>query len=193
MTVEQIDNTRLIIALCDEDMKNFSLNYDTLCLKDPHSNKILKQLLLLAEIKTGIEIHNKKIMVEAMNFENGCILLVTLSLRENLKYRRYKIKTVPYIFIAEFKNIETLFLCIEKLRDKSLYIPPSWLYVFNGKYELIFVSKITLRQRLHHLLTEFCDYFTDDIVFRDRICEYGTKICGTNTVQKIIEALASHC
>lgn len=191
MTVEQIDSTRLIIALCDEDMKNFSLNYDTLCLKDPHSNKILKQLLLLAEIKTGIDIHNKKIMVEAMNFENGCILLVTFSLKENLTYRRYKIKTVPHIFIAEFKNVETLFLCIEKLCDKDLYIPPSSLYAWNGKYELIFVSKISLRRKLRHLLTEFCDCFTDDIIFRDRICEHGTEICGTNAVQKLLEVVSS--
>lgn len=176
MTVEQIDGNRLIIALCDEDMKNFHLDYQSLGMTDDHSGKVLKQLLLLAEMETGIDIHNKKITVEALGFENGCVLLVTVAVKPKMSEHRYTVRTRPHIFIAEFQEIDDLFSCMEQLKNKNMYIPRSELYLYNDKYYLIFISKIAIRKKLRHLLMEFCHSGSTDLLSYYRIAEHGKLI-----------------
>lgn len=177
MTVEQIDGNRLIIALCDEDMKNFHLDYQTLGMKDDHSGKVLKQLLLLAGMETGIDIHNKKITVEALGFENGCVLLVTVAVKPELSGRHYTVRTRPHIFIAEFQEIDDLFGCMEQLKNKSMYIPRSELYLYNSKYYLVFISKIAVRKKLCHLLMEFCHSGSTNLLSYYHLAEHGKRIC----------------
>ncbi len=176
MTVEQIDGNRLIIALCDEDMKSLHLDYQSLDIKDDHSGKVLKQLLLLAELETGINIRNKKITVEALSFENGCILLVTVAVKPKLSGHHYTVRTQPHIFIAEFREIDDLFGCMEQLKNKNMYIPHSELYLYNNKYYLIFISKIAIRKKLCHLLTEFCHSSNTNLLSYYHITEYGQYI-----------------
>ena len=35
MTIEQIDSNRILIALCDDDMKSFSLEFESMTLSEP--------------------------------------------------------------------------------------------------------------------------------------------------------------
>lgn len=173
MTVEQIDGNRLIIALCDEDMKNLHLDYQSLCMKDDHSGKVLKQLLQLAEMETGIDIHNKKITVEALGFENGCVFLVTIAVKTQMSGRRYTVRTRPHIFVAEFQEIDDFLDCMKQLKNKNLYVPRSELYAYNDKYYLAFISKIAIRKKLRHLLMEFSPSATTNLLFYYRISEHG--------------------
>ena len=90
MNIEQIDDSRVLITLCDEDMKSYSVSFDTMSLSDEHTKKVLKQLMYYASDKTGISFEKKHILIEALKYEHGCILLFTVS--EKGKRKIYKIK-----------------------------------------------------------------------------------------------------
>lgn len=51
MTIDKIKSNKILITLCDEDMRDFSLDYDTLSLYDNHSRKILMRILQIACLK----------------------------------------------------------------------------------------------------------------------------------------------
>ena len=61
MTIEQLDSCRVLIVLKAEDMRDFSLEYNTLSFSDAHARRILSRLLTLACSKTGMDVTNKKI------------------------------------------------------------------------------------------------------------------------------------
>ena len=79
MTIEQIDSNRILIALCDDDMKSFSLEFESMTLSDPHVKEMIQRLLKFASNETGISVKNKKMLIEAIPYINGCLFLITLS------------------------------------------------------------------------------------------------------------------
>ena len=87
MTIDKIKSNKILITLCDEDMRDFSLDYDTLSLYDSHSRKILMRILQIACFKTDIEIKDKRMIVEALPTVDGCMLLLTVEDKKRKKYR----------------------------------------------------------------------------------------------------------
>lgn len=87
MTIDKIKSNKILITLCDEDMRDFSLDYDTLSLYDSHSRKILMRILQIACFKTDIEIKDKRMIVEALPTVDGCMLLLTVEDKNRKKYR----------------------------------------------------------------------------------------------------------
>ena len=63
MTIEQIDSNRILIALCDDDMKSFSLEFESMTLSDPHVKEMIQRLLKFASNETGISVKNKKMLI----------------------------------------------------------------------------------------------------------------------------------
>lgn len=59
MTIEQIDSNRILIALCDDDMKSFSLEFESMTLSDPHVKEMIQRLLKFASNETGISVKTK--------------------------------------------------------------------------------------------------------------------------------------
>lgn len=91
MTIDKIKSNKILITLCDEDMRDFSLDYDTLSLYDSHSRKIPMRILQIACFKTDIEIKDKRMIVEALPTVDGCMLLLTV---EDKKRKNTDCKTV---------------------------------------------------------------------------------------------------
>ena len=56
MTIDRIKSNKILITLGNEDMRDFSLDYDTLSLYDSHCLKIIMRILQVACFKTDIEI-----------------------------------------------------------------------------------------------------------------------------------------
>ena len=127
MTIEQIDPGKVMIVLGSNDMKDFSLEYNTLSFKDPHSRKILSRLLTLACSKTGMSIDNKKMLVEALPHKSGCLILLTL--KPKTKRRVYRVKKPDRILCAVFPDVESLIgasLALNKKLPHNLHGPVNY-------------------------------------------------------------------
>ncbi|MGN1130603.1 MAG: adaptor protein MecA [Ruminococcus sp.] len=176
MTIEQIDKGKVLILLCNSDMKDFSLDYNKMGFCDPHSKKILVRLLTLACLKTGISAKGKKMLVEALPQENGCIILLTL-VSEN-KRRVYRIKRNNYGLCFVFGDLENLIkLCIA-LKDRC--ITENRIYYCNSKYYLIFES--ILPPKYKRLVCEYADKGETESVHWARVKENGKLIAENNAI-----------
>src|SRR5574344_1355283 len=91
MTIQQLDDTRVIIVLCKEDMETLSLKYSTLSFKDAHSRTVIKQLVSVAGHRAGFTLSNHSVAIEALPYNTGCLLVVTL-LPKSRNPKRYRIK-----------------------------------------------------------------------------------------------------
>lgn len=176
MTIEQIDKGRVLILLCNSDMKDFSLDYDTMGFRDPHSKKILVRLLTLACLKTGISAKGKKMLVEALPQENGCVILLTL-VSEN-KRKVYRIKRENYNLCFVFEDLENLIkLCIAL---KGRCITENRIYYCDSKYYLVFES--ILPPKYKRLVCEYADKGEAERVYWARVKENGKLIAENNAI-----------
>ena len=79
MNIELLDEKRVLIDLCVEDMQLLSLEYKNLSMKSASNRKIINNLVRIAKIKTGFHTEEgATVFVEAMPYEGGCFILITL-------------------------------------------------------------------------------------------------------------------
>ena len=114
MKIEQIDRTRILISLGEADLKNYSVTFESLSLSEEHSRQVLRELLHTASSRTGISFHNKRIVIEALKYEHGCLLLLTLSSRSGKK-KRYRLRFHHSLYLFRFECAEHLLSCIAAL------------------------------------------------------------------------------
>ena len=169
MTIEQIDPSKVMIVLGSNDMKDFSLEYSTLSFKDPHSRKILSRLLTLACSKTGINIDNKKMLVEAMPHKSGCLILLTL--RPKTKRRVYRVKKPDMCLCCIFTDVERLIRASLALCSK---LPENKIYSYRDKYYLLIEDNIALHALAQ--LEEFSDCYVCSEISVAKVREAGRKI-----------------
>lgn len=180
MTVDKINHNRILITLCDEDMRDFALDYATLSLNDFHSRKILMRILNLACFKTGIEVQNKNIFVEAMPLDKGCVLLLTVS---DSRRHSYKIKgtqkSVCYC-LGDSKNfLDTM----ERLYRQNVCCNKNSAYLYNGDYYLVF-DYPSVPKKIKLILGEYGVRCGGNI-FAAKLRESGREICRINAIAQI--------
>lgn len=67
-------------------MKLLSIEYNSLNAKSPYNRKIINSLIDIAKIKTGtLHTRYSGIFVEAMPYDGGCFILITLNKNKNRK------------------------------------------------------------------------------------------------------------
>ena len=169
MTIEQIDPSKVMIVLGSNDMKDFSIEYNTLSFKDPHSRKILSRLLTLACSKTGISIDNKKMLVEALPHKSGCLILLTL--KPKTKRRVYRVKKPDRCLCCIFADVESLIGAAVALRSR---LRENRVYGFRDKYYLLIGENIALGTLA--LLEEFADCYVCSEIAAAKIREAGSGI-----------------
>lgn len=177
MTIEQIDKGKVLILLGKDDMRDFSLSYNTLGFSDPHSRKILSRLLTLACSKTGLSPENKRMTVEAIPHGSGCLLLLTM--REK-KRRRYRIKKTARACCCVFDNSEALIGAVSALCGFTL--PESSIYCYEDCYYLFFDG--ALPAYIAALLEEYGVCVPCTATARARVAEYGREIGEVGEVGK---------
>lgn len=153
MTIEQIDNTKLLISLCSQDMRDFSLNFDTMSLWDDHSRKVLSRLLHLAGNKTGMTIDKRSVLVEAVPYDFGCILLVSL-LEKSVKRKVYKVKKLEGKPCVRFSSVTDLMDCAKVLQRQGVALHRNSLWLYEGEYYLM-SDYPYISDRARGILTEF--------------------------------------
>ncbi len=172
MTVEQIDSTKVLISLCNEDLTEYSLRFDTMSFNDPHSRRILNKLLTIACGKTGIKQEkDKSMLVEAMPHSNGCLILLTMNHRKK-KRTIYRIKKNTSGWCCRFQNADDFLCCLEKLREKNETLYRVSAYFFRESYYL-FTEQSKLSDRVTEVLSEFGRLCKREIIFSKRLEEGG--------------------
>lgn len=189
MTIEQIDSTKVLISLCTEDMHDFALKYDSMSFNDEHSRKILKRLLMLACNKTGIEVHNKTMVIEALPHESGCLILITLKNRKSGR-RIYKIKDKNKLLCCMFESSENFLSAISSLYKLNIHYYGNSAYFFSGKYYIIFMNA-SLPRRAKAILNEFAKMSICTKTFEARLSESGKLIAKADAISTVGKPLNS--
>lgn len=183
MTIEQLDTTKVLISLCNEDMEDYSLSFDTMSFYNDSSRRVLMRLLRLACNKTGMPFGSKTVLVEALPHQSGCLLLVTL-MEKQKKRKTYRVKRIKERPCYCFDGAEELLSGIESLNHKNVSLHMNSLWLFGGKYYLIFDYPLVSR-RARGVLCEYSRELSITDVRAARIRESGKLLCGFNAVEMI--------
>lgn len=195
MTIEQIDEKRIIIALCKKDMEVLSLEYETMGFKDPYSRRILKNLLSLAGKRTGMAVHNHTLMVEALPYDKGCIIMVTL-VNDKTKRKRYRIKNSDKILknkniMYVFENSENFLTSAMHLYKCGTLLMGSKAFELDKKYYLIVKSKECPLKSL----TILREYACKEIKSKLKIAyvkEHGNTVADSHAILRIGSAMCNY-
>lgn len=184
MNIEQIDAERILISLSDEDMESYSVTFESLSLAEIHSRTVLKELLNHASVKTGISFTDKRIVIEALKYEHGCILLLTV-LKKSQKRKIYRIKSCMESYVFGFENAENFLACIKALYALSGGRLTSSAYFFNDKYYLIIGCTSILRSRYINTISEFSSYKNRSSALSAILHEHASPVALINAIEKI--------
>lgn len=184
MTIDKIKSNKILITLCDEDMRDFSLDYDTLSLYDSHSRKILMRILQIACFKTDIEIKDKRIIVEALPTVDGCMLLLTVEDKNRKKYRLQNGKKCSCYDVGNSKNFLDV---IQLLYKQNVCCNKNSAYEKDGVYYLIF-DYPAIPKRFKRILHEYGVRCGDNI-FAANLRENAQEICRSNAIAVIGKCL----
>ncbi|MBQ5348038.1 MAG: adaptor protein MecA [Ruminococcus sp.] len=177
MKIEQIDSSKVMILLGCDDMKDFSLEYETLGFTDPHSRRILSRLLKLACTKTGMSVNNKRMYVEALPHKSGCLILLTLT--EKRSRRIYRIKKSDKSCCCVFDDVEALIRASAAL--KKFQSPDGSVYFTDGKYYLI-IDTMPLSLYYMSTLEEYSTAYVCSKPACARIAENGKALGSIKTM-----------
>ncbi|MDR0913919.1 MAG: adaptor protein MecA [Oscillospiraceae bacterium] len=189
MIIEQLDRHKVLISLCNRDMDDFALNFDDMSFADPHAKKILLRLLTLACRKAGIETKNKRLVVEALPHDLGCLILMTLESTAKTSPKVYRLKQAATDYCFAFENSEDFFESVKMLYESgSDYIETSAI-AMDGKFYLI-LTAFKLPKNIVAILREFGSQTGFNSMFKAKLFEAGTLLAGKNAITQIGKAFA---
>lgn len=185
MTFELIGKTRVLISLCAQDMKDYSLEFDTMSLSDPQCKKAISSILSIACDKTGFNIKNGNLLIEALPYDNGCLIL--LSNEKKSDRRVYKIKKNSHSLCCVFDELESFIKAVLSLSDMSFSFYPNSAYFYSDKYYLIFERPV-IPKKSRVMLSEYAKIMMCGRAFTARLKESGKLLANKNAVKTIGKA-----
>ncbi len=187
MTITQLSDCRVLINLCHDDMKSFELSFDNIGFCDPHSKKILSRLTSLALTSSGLSTKNKTILLEALQSNDGCMILVSLSDKKRER-KKYKIKRITEYPCYRFDSSENLLCAIEKLYCSDIFFYNNSAYYYKDHYYLVFDYPI-VSQKAKKILAEYSNLSQGTKLFVARLNESAKKLSDGNAIVHIGSAL----
>lgn len=182
MTIEQLDESKVLISLCNEDMQDYKLKFNDMSFCSEHSKRILLRLLRLACLKAGVNFERKTWLLEALPHNSGCLLLVTMLEKKHRK--TYKVKRLREYACFVFDSAENLLAAAEVLGTRSVTLHSNSLWLVKGKYYLIFDYPVVSAQ-VSTFLREYCEKLWCSKVSISRIKETGKLLCAENALEII--------
>lgn len=180
LTVDKLSDDRVLIILGTKEMEDYALDFEKLSLNDLHSRKILFRVMQLACRKTGIEIKGKKVSIEALSFDKDCYILVTVLQKSRRTYRmKKKDESVCYLLGESGNFLET----VEKLYRQNVYCNRNSIYLYDGKYYIIF-DYLSIPKKLKKVLSEYGEKNGGNLAAA-KIIENGKLICNHNAIVQI--------
>lgn len=182
MTIEQLDTSKVLISLCNEDMKNFELQFENMSFYSEHSKRILLRILKLACMKAGVSCKSKTVLMEALPHQSGCLILVTMM--DGEKRKTYKVKKTEKKPCFAFEGAEEMLTGVEKLYRSSFSLHSNSLWMCEGRYYLIFDYPL-VQECVRRILMEYAVHTACPQVEIARIKERGKLLCGKSAVDII--------
>lgn len=190
MTIEQLDNKRIIIDLKTDDLDALGLKYETIGLKDPKTRKLLRRLMTLAGIKTGIDILDKSLYIEAMPYDMGCVLLITVNApRPKEEPKKYRIKKDLNYTMFTFENTDDFLTSVRSLYEQGHIFTGSMVYHYKDKYCLIIYAQSAIPSKIKNHLLEFSESSTTQKIAIARVLEHGQPIAKRHAIMYIGSAI----
>lgn len=187
MKISQLSHDKVLISLCDDDMKSFELKFDEMGLCDPHSRKIISRLLTLACSSSNIETDNKVIMCEALKSDNGCVLFVSVKEKKK-KRKKYRIKRITEYPCYKFFRVEDMLTAFEKLYSTDVLFYNNSAYLYKDCYYLVFDYPI-VAEKAKKILSEFSQNIQGSKTFVARLHESAKPISLGNAIVHIGSSL----
>ena len=183
MKISQLSDTKVLITLCSDDMKNFGLDFQKIGLSDPHSKKILSRLCTLACASNSIKTEQKTILLEAIESGDGMMLLLSVKERESTR-KKYRIKRIQEYPCYRFVDAEHLLSCIERLCDSDSFFYNNSAFLYKDRYYLVFDYPV-VSKKAKVILSEFSQKVRGTKTFVARLSESGKSLCKGNAVMHI--------
>ncbi len=185
MNIEQIDNSRILISLCDRELiENYHISYDKLGTDSILSGYLLKNILTKAEEYTGVCFSNQQITIEATKYDHGCIFLICIKKKVNAKKFFLKERSDTYTFF--FENIESLISCADQITNTGTTPKQSMIYYDNLFYYLV-IPRLFSQTLLFRIISEYCIRYARGKFFAAALNEHSNTICSHRALETLSE------
>lgn len=190
MNIELLDEKRVLIDLCVEDMQLLSLEYKNLSMQSPVNRKVINNLVRIAKIKTGFQTtQSSTVFVEAMPYQGGCFILITLKDGSKAQSKKYKVIRKLHKRVFIFKSCEEMLSAVEKLYPYKDEISKSTLSFKNNIYYLLVSIPNNAITMAEIILSEFSTGGISGGIQIAHILEHSSIIAENNAIEKIGSAL----
>lgn len=170
MTIEMLDRGTILVSLCEEDMRYYSLDFS-----DKTAGKVemgLKNLLYRVGEVCGIDYHGKSYLIEALPARSGCLLIVTV--RTVRRRRVYRVKRPRTGEVCVFLDADAM---LDGLRRVSCPYGCS-VYRYDRRYILLSDG-----EKLPQSLCEYGALLSLSTAVQARVREHGT-LLWQNSAQR---------
>lgn len=182
MTINRLDERRVLVVLADRDMSDFALDFAEMGMDNAHSRLIIMRLTRLACQKTGIDTRGKRLSVEALAVEKGCYLLVTVKVRP----RRYRLKSGGGLCFC-FEGCSEFLGAVEAAYRRGFMCTKNAAYQRGGVYFLLF-GYPALPKALRGLLCEF-GTLSGGALKCAQVREHANELCPRKAISVIGEKI----
>lgn len=183
MTIEKLDNSRLLISLCKYDMERLNLREDNMTLKNQEFKDTIKAILSVAMYEAETSINGRKAYIEALPYEDGCFLLVTLVYKEK-RSKRYKVKRKKKA-LYHFDDFEDIINMSYSLTSQGISCGNTRIFESEGKYYLYCEDCSNCFERIVREYAQRISLTNTEIA---RFNEYGNVIASGNAIKKIADS-----
>ena len=184
MNIEQLDATRILISLGDRELESYDVTFENLSFSELRGRKLLREMLRRAANTTGIDLKDKHVVIEALKYEHGCLLLLTITDRVK-KRRTYRIKYQNDAYLFLFGDAGSLLDCIRALYRMNGRHFSSSVYYYHQKYYLVLYGTASVGSRYLHTIGEFCISRKRSKAFNASLMEHARVISLKRAVETI--------
>lgn len=186
LTIERVDDKRIIIALSQYDMENLDHIFRKLDFENKLYKTLIDDLMNIAGKEVGFPIENKKMVIEFLPQNGGYVIFITLlSIRKKGNRKIYKIKGNFGPVIFYFREIENLISAIQRIKEVSTPNLKSDLFLYKDCYFLILSPKTLLSGHLKFIFNEYGKIYAKGLLAAAKVYEYGKIIIKNNAIETI--------
>ena len=183
MNIEQIDDKKVILSLTNEDMKKLNMDIDTISISKKHSRAVINKLLTYVSRDIGLSFKNKRIIIEALQYNGGCILLISTS--EKNKRKTYRMTRYQGERIFVFDELQSLLTCIRELYRIVDTEMKSSIYYDENNYYLLLYGFSVFKIKYTKTIQEWCIRNCSGEYFSYTLGEHSSLLWKENALEHI--------
>lgn len=153
MKIERIEPDKILVILTDKELSDFGLKSSELGRGAMGERRFINNILSMAEIKTGIHLRGRHIVLENKPFAGGCMIIINVN---NAPRKKLKVYRFEGNFLFVFKDPRRLYACAALIDKADMHLS-SRLYKRQDGYVLL----IPKNKRSRSLL-ELLDLFGEE-------------------------------